>query len=300
MANSGQPLYPRIWKLTIGTYDLSRLRVTFKVKSSLKPEPNTADVSVYNLSDNHRAAFEVSGPLVMRLQVGYGQNTHQIFLGEVRTCFTEVQGPDKITKFASGDGEQAILGTRIRVTYGNQVQIGTCIQDIANVLGVGAGNLSYAVSQLQNRGLTSIYPRGIALSGNAWKELTTICTSCGLECTIQDGALLILEQGQALAGDAVRLASDSGLEGSPTADNDGTVNCVARLIPELRPGCKVQIESFGLGASPGLLSRGRIGRGVFRIYDAEYAGDTHGGDWNVSLGCQKINNAVVQLQEVVV
>ena len=284
--NNGIALYPRVWRLRIGTFDLSRLRITFRVKSSLKPEPNTADVSVYNLSDNHRSQLEVAGPLVMRLEVGYGQNTHQIFLGEVRTCFTEVQGPDRITKFSSGDGEQAVLGTRIRVTYGNQVQIGTCINDIAKALGVGAGNLSYAVSQLQNRGLTTIYPRGVALSGNAWKELVTICKSCGLEATIQDGALLILEQGQALQNAAVRLAADSGLEGSPTADNDGTVNAVARLIPELRPGCKVQLESLS------------VGRGVFRIYDAEYTGDSHGEDWHVSLGMQKISNAVIQLQEV--
>ena len=197
---------------------------------------------------------------------------------------------------ASGDGEQAVLGTRIRVTYGNQVQIGTCINDIAKALGVGAGNLSYAVSQLQNRGLTTIYPRGVALSGNAWKELVTICKSCGLEATIQDGALLILEQGQALQNAAVRLAADSGLEGSPTADNDGTVNAVARLIPELRPGCKVQLETV---ARVGSISGGSsVSKGVFRIYDAEYTGDSHGEDWHVSLGMQKISNAVIQLQEV--
>lgn len=284
--NNGMKLYPRIWRLRIGTFDLSRLRITFRVKSSLKPEPNTADVSVYNLNADHRSQLEVAGPLVMRLEVGYGQDTHQIFLGEVRTCFTEVEGTNKITKFSSGDGEQAVLGTRIRVTYGNQVQIGTCINDIAKALGVGTGNLDYAVSQLQSRGLTTIYPRGIALSGNAWRELITICRSCGLEATIQDGALLILEQGQALQGAAVRLAKDSGLEGSPTADNDGTVNAVARLIPELRPGCKVQLESLS------------VGRGVFRIFDAEYTGDTHGSDWHVSLGMHKISNAVVQLQKV--
>jgi hypothetical protein len=197
----------------------------------------------------------------------------------VRTCFTQVSGPDRITKFSSGDGEQAILGTRIRVTYGNQIQIDTAIENIANALGIGVGNLGPVTQKLKSRGLASIYPQGVALSGNAWRELATICKSCGLEATIQDGALLLLEQGKALEGSAVRLSPSTGLIGSPTADNDGTVNCQALLVPELRPGVKVQIESLS------------VGRAVYRVYDAEYTGDTHGTDWYASLGCQRVTTA---------
>jgi hypothetical protein len=273
-------LYPRVWRLTIGTFDLSQLRITFRVKSSLKPEPNTADIEVYNLSDDHRAQLEQANNPTMRLEVGYNGSTHQIFLGEVRTCFTAVEGPDRITKFSSGDGEQAVLGTRIKVTYGTQVQIDTCLSDIARALGVGVGNLESVAAKLKSRGLASIYPRGISLNGNAWRELVYICRSAGLEATVQDGALLIVEQGQALAGVAVRLASDSGLVGSPTADNDGTVNCVAKLIPELRPGVQVQLASLSAN-------------GVYRVYDAEYTGDSHGEDWQVSLGMQKLKNAYI-------
>jgi hypothetical protein len=273
-------LYPRVWRLTIGNLDLSKLRITFRVKSTLKAEPNTADVEVYNLSDAHRTQLEEAQKNVMRLEVGYNGSTHQIFLGEVRTCFTETDGVDRVTKFSSGDGEQAVLGTRIRVTYGTQVQIDTCMRDLAKALGVGEGNLSNVAAKLKSRGLASIYPRGAALSGNAWRELVYICRSCGLEATIQDGALLILEQGQALADVAVRLAPNSGLVGSPTVDNDGTVNCVAKLIPELRPGVKVQLDSLS-------------GKGVYRVYDAEYTGDSHGDEWQVSLGMQKLKNVYI-------
>lgn len=273
-------LYPRVWRLTVGPLDLSKLRIKFRVKSSLKPEPNTADVEVYNLSDDHRAQLEQAQTQIMRLEVGYNGTTHQIFLGEVRTCFTSVEGPDRVTKFSSGDGEQALLGTRIRVTYGTQVLVDTCIRDIAKALGVGVGNLSQVTNQLKARGTAVLYPRGVALDGNAWRELVYICRSCGLEATIQDGALLILEQGQALINSAVRLAANSGLVGSPTVDNDGTINAVARFIPELRPGCKVFLDSLS-------------GKGVYRIYDAEYVGDSHGDDWQVSLGMQKLRQTYV-------
>lgn len=281
-------LYRRAWQLQIGNLDLSKLAMKFKVKSSLKPEPNTCDVEVYNLSDAHRSQLETLTAQTLKLSVGYNNRTHQIFLGQVRTCFTEVNGPDRITKFSSGDGEQAVLGTRIRVTFGNQIFIDNAIQQIAKVLGVGVGNLAPVAAKLRQKGVTSIYPQGVALSGNAWRELITICKSCGLEAAIQDGALLILEQGKALEGSAVRLASDSGLIGSPSADNDGTVNCQALLIPELRPGVKVQLESLS------------VGRAVFRVYNVEYTGDTHGNDWYAQLGLQRIKNAVVTLGEVVV
>lgn len=289
----GQDLFRRAWRLQVGTLDLSNLAMKFKVKSSLKPEPNTCDVEVYNLSDAHRSLLETTTAQVLRLEVGYGDRTHQIFLGQVRTCYTQVNGPDRITKFSSGDGEQAVLGTRIRVTYGNQIQIDTAIEQIAKVLGIGVGNLSSVAARLRAKGVTSIYPQGAALSGNAWRELTTICKSCGLEATIQDGALLILEVGKALEGSAVRLSPSTGLIGSPTADSDKTtgvltVNCEALLIPELRPGVRVQLESLSTG------------RAVYRIYDAEYTGDTHGNDWYAHLGMQRVNNAVVTLGEVVI
>jgi hypothetical protein len=281
-------LFRRAWSLQVGTLDLSKLAMKFKVKSSLKAEPNTCDVEVYNLSDEHRSLLETTTAQTLKLAVGYNDRTHQIFLGQVRTCFTQVSGPDRITKFSSGDGEQAILGTRIRVTYGNQIQIDTAIENIAKVLGIGVGNLSPVTAKLKSRGLASIYPQGVALSGNAWRELATICKSCGLETTIQDGALLLLEQGKALEGSAVRLSPSTGLVGSPTADNDGTVNCQALLVPELRPGVKVQLESLS------------VGRTVYRVYDAEYTGDTHGQDWYASLGMQRVKGAVVTLGEVVI
>jgi hypothetical protein len=214
-------------------------------------------------------------------------------LGEVRTCYTQVYGPDRITKFSSGDGEQALLGTRIRVTYGNQIQVDTAISEIAKTLGIGVGNLAPVAAKLKAKGLASIYPQGVALSGNAWRELQTIARSCGLEASIQDGALMLLEVGQALAGSAVRLSPSTGLIGSPTADTDKTsgvltVNAQALLVPELRPGVRVQLESLSTG------------RAVYRIYDAEYTGDSHGQEWYCHLGMQRVQNAVVTLGEVVV
>ena len=288
-----QELFRRAWRLQVGTLDLSNLAMKFKVKSSLKPEPNTADVEVYNLSDAHRSQLETETAQVLKLEVGYGDRTHQIFLGEVRTCYTQVNGPDRITKFSSGDGEQAVLGTRIRVTYGNQIQVDTAISEIAKVLGIGVGNLAPVAAKLKAKGLASIYPQGVALSGNAWRELQTIARSCGLEATIQDGALMLLEVGQALAGSAVRLSPSTGLIGSPSADSDKTsgvltVNCQALLVPELRPGVKVQLESLSTG------------RAVYRIYDCEYTGDSMGQDWYCHLGLQRVTNAVVTLGEVVI
>ena len=281
-------LFKRVWQLQIGTLDLSNLAIRFKVKSSLKPEPNVADVEVYNLSDQNRSILEQLQTPNLRLIAGLGDRAHQIFLGQVRTCYTVVEGPDRITKFSSGDGEQAILGTRIRATYGNQIQIDTAIQDIAKVLGVGVGNLAPIANKLRSKGIASIYPQGVALSGNAWRELETICRSCGLEATIQDGALLITELGKAMEGFAVNLTPSTGLIGSPTADNNGTTNCVALIMPELRPGMKVQMDSLATG------------KAVYRIYDAEYTGDTHGQDWYVSMGLQKLTNSRVTLGEVVI
>ena len=64
------------------------------------------------------------------------------------------------------------------------------------------------------------------------------------------------------------------VQGPPEVVNRRTVTLKACLIPGLIPGQQVMIESS-------------VVSGPFRISQAEYAGDTHGQDWGVSLTCHR-------------
>jgi isochorismate hydrolase len=56
-------LFPRAWRVIVGDLDVSNLDVEFKVLSTLKPEPNKCVLTIWNLSQDHRAELLNRGRL---------------------------------------------------------------------------------------------------------------------------------------------------------------------------------------------------------------------------------------------
>lgn len=261
--------------------DVSALRCVFKVKKSLKAEPNTAEIKVYNLSESSRRILEAASKLSVRLEAGYeSTGTSQLYLGEARSAWTSWL-PDQSceTTITTGDSEKEIQESRIHVSVGAGVPPDVALTAIARALNVGEGNVAQALATLKAKGVAAMFGPGTAISGSAARELTDFCRSAGLEWSVQDGKLQILDKGRALNALAVELGPDSGLIGSPTIDfaassktNKGGVYVKARalLIPELTPGRKVSFKSKAVS-------------GGYRIEEVEYVGDSHGGDWYANI-----------------
>lgn len=257
--------------------DVSELRCTFKVKRTLKPDPNTATVEIYNLSESSRSTLEGAKKLVLRLDAGYvDTGTTQLFLGEVRNAFTRAEETDVITTVTSGDSEKEMQEARLHMTLGPGITAPTALAAIAATLNVGPGNLAQAQALLAAKGATAMYGvHGSAITGNAARAMTDICRSAGLEWSIQDGTLQFLNKNQPAAQKAVELSSDSGLIGSPSVDYSAssktkkggvTVKATCLIIPDLLPGRLAVMKT-------------RFITGGFRIEEVEYEGDTFGDAW---------------------
>lgn len=270
-------LWGRDWALTIGNVRITDLRVQFRCVRSLKPAPNTLDLTVYNLNDARRKALDDASTLTTYLEVGYRDGLAGIFRGDVRSVSSIVQGSDIVTRLSSGDGEKAIRGKRVAVTYGKQVTAGQILDGLVASLGLKPGNVAKAKAELSQLNTTTLYPAGVSLFGNTWRELQTFARSAGLEISIQDGAIQVLNAGEPLADRGVLLTSDTGLIGSPSTDADGTVSFQCLMIPELKPGVKVQLDS-------------RYVKGYYRLTRVEYKGDTgvEAKDWGPECHAERI------------
>lgn len=280
-------LFLRDSSLIVGDLDISALDFDFKSVKSLKPEPNTLDLKVYNLSVDTRRKLQKAGPVTAVLNLGYLSGMSQAFLGQIRSTFTDRDGPDLVTHIASGDSEQEIQKSRCAVTFGSQVSVDAALNSIVKTLGLGNGNLAQAVARLKQRGITNLFPRGGVFYGNTWRVLQDFARSAQLEISIQDGHLQILDIGQALQGKAILLASGdgpkypgqrTGIIGSPTIDADGTVNAVTLPIPEINPGRVVIFDTLAV-------------QGQYRIYHCEYNGEKRGKSWYINLVAQPLQNS---------
>ena len=277
---SGVQLFGRSWRITVDTLQLTGIDVEFQVKKTLKPEPNTCDLKLYNLTSDHQKQIE-QNPAVLKLkkvpvrvEAGYGTNLAQIFLGELRAGWTVNDGPDVITELSTGDGEKGMASARLNVSFGPGTPIDTVLREIVSTLGVGQGNVQKAVSLLQAKGLFNFSSKGVVLKGNAAQHLTDFCKGAGLEWSVQDGNVQILTLGQPLQGQALQLDSSTGLIGSPSVDSKGVLSCQALMIPGLRPGQLLQMNSLHV-------------KGGYRINTVEYQGDTLGNDWYAKITADK-------------
>lgn len=244
-------------------FDLSNLDCVFHAKKSLKQEPNTCEVKLYNLAEFTRLTLETPKRLILRLDAGYPGKVCQIFLGEVRGAKSSVEGPDIITEISTGDSEQEMATSRIKMTVGPNTTAKTVLEAIAREMKVGLGNVSSVAARLQASGA---FGQGTLIKGKCADELTRVCDANNISWSVQNGVLQFLEHGTALDAEAVLLSPNTGLVGSPTIDHKGIVSATALIQPDLTPGRKVKFDSLAF-------------KGVHKITDVEYTGDTRGQDW---------------------
>jgi hypothetical protein len=298
LALVGTPLFNRQLSLTIGYplnpkqnitvpftadssrgIDISGFDVDFNVEKSTKPgEPNNVHLRVYNLAPTTRQAISGAQKLTVRLEAGYLGAVAQLYFAEARAAWTTAEGPDYITTIESTDTIARPTGVHsttkaqpggasgnIYRTTGAYVPLQQAFQAIVQQMGVGKGNLDQALAQLQSKGFTSV-PGG-ALIGNTARRMTDLCRSAGLQWWIDDGALVLVNAGQALqTTKAIRISEESGMIGSPSVDSQGALSVKTLLIPGLAPGVLISVDSLFVN-------------GGYRIEKIKYIGSTYGKDW---------------------
>jgi len=268
-----QRLFKRTYRLVVDTLEITDLDVQFSVSRSLGATPNTCEISVFNLSENQRKAID-EYKVNVNLLAGYGGENTLIFSGNLRDTQSERTGPDIITKMATGDGELKRRVARVQKSFGPGTSIDAVLKACATAMGLGLGNLS-ALTKVEFIRGGAIFPMGTVLSGSAARELDEILRSCGLEYSIQNGAIQVLTRKQALTGTAVVLSNDTGLLTQPSVDSRGFATATCLMIPDLFPGRRVQFDTPDL-------------QGFFRVNKADYSGDTRGDDWSVELFCEPL------------
>lgn len=270
--------FDRKYRLVCGQLDVSELDIAFKVTKTNKPKPNTCTIKIWNLGPENRALLATPKNLPIRLDAGYRDGIATIFLGEVRTLQSATVGTDIITTLSTGDSEKAVQKAHLNVPIGAGAGPDQAIRLIANAMGVGEGNTQAAIAKIRTKGFANVYGKRAVLSGHASQELTDLCKSAGLEWSIQDGKIQVLDLNKPLEGTAFLVSADTGMIGSPTVDHKGFVECTMFLLPILRIGSKVQFDAENM-------------KGLYRVIHLEFKGSNREQEWQVKMVCQRITAA---------
>jgi len=242
-------LYDRRVTITVDTIQIVDLDCEFKVDKTLKPAPNNCDVTIYNLTEDHRAQLEQVTPkgkepthgIPCEIVAGYADGTSQIWLGDLRTAHSAYEDHEWVTKLSAGDGEKGAAHARLHISYGAKTQIDVALRAMARAMGVGEGNLSKVVARLKMAG-AAVFPTGVTISGPVYRQMQTWAQSADLQLSIQDSALQFIDIGKALQGEALVLTHDTGLR-EASVDNEGVLTAKIDMIPGVRMGGVVIVDS---------------------------------------------------------
>lgn len=260
--------------------EITDLRFSFRVRKTLGKEPNTAEFTVWNLSQQSRAELQGKA-LRLTLSAGYEDTLAALFVGDSRHVDSSPDGPDWMTVIQCGDGERGYRHGRVSESFRAGVPVTSVLQKIADGLQIDGTSVT-GVEGLRGRQ----YVAGYTAHGRAARELDRILRGFGFEWSIQDGHLQVLAPEAATAETIVELSAATGLIGSPTLNTPSptqqldpftgrvrsvggkpTLKAKSLLQPEIKPGRRVRIDSV-----TGI-------KGLFRVTDVTHMGDTKGAEW---------------------
>lgn len=226
--------FDRKYRLDIGDVEITGLDVEFDIKKTLKKEPNTAAIRIFNLAEKTRRAFE-GRDLPVAIHAGYasdsplgastesaltdiglgpGSTLPLLFSGTLRYAHsTQTPEQDWLTSISSGDGDRGVTKARTKRSYRAGTPWIEIIEDLCDDLGIGTGNILELNSSIDLA--TKKLGKKKIVHGSAADELSKILDSSGYDWSIQDGDLQMLSFGSPTSDEAVILDKDSGLIGSP-------------------------------------------------------------------------------------
>ena len=261
----------------------SPIHIAFKITKSNEPTPNSGTVSIWNLAGYTRDKIRNIGDFI-ELSAGYLRDDYGVRVvirADVIGITNIKQGVDIITTVSLGDGVEFLKTIKQAYSFKEGASVKAIIEKIAKAEGITLKSLAGVVDATFANGFSEMGPLGDVLDKLVGK--------LDAQWSFQNNELQVMPKLGNNGSPVFRIASDTGMIGSPTRDVDTSLvttapqsdgwKVSALLRPELGPGDRVEIESDIADAS-----------GIYHIKDITHSGDTHGADFTSTMSVRESGN----------
>jgi len=273
------PLFDRSCTVLVDIDDeqtvINGVRISFECEKTSTSTKNSASIKIYNLAETTRDIINTEEAAIT-LMAGYLQDVGEeiLFKGDVVFTKTNFISPDLITEIELKDGGNALRDARLNRSF----KAGTSAQDIVQAL---ADETKLTIKEI-TADLKDSYANGVSVTGLVSESLTKILKKFGIDWTVTDGELQVIDKDTANSDTAIILNPSTGLVGLPAfliddknelpdAQNPNKkLKLTSLLIPSINPTRKLKIES-------------RIVDGLYVVDNVTHTGDTHGDKWLSSI-----------------
>lgn len=293
--------------------DLSQLHFRFQTVQNDEESPANCSIRVHNMSDDTLNGLKKEFNRII-LNAGYeNANFGLIFDGTLKQ-FRIGREPDGVTNYVDllvADGDIAYNFAVINQT----VEAGLTKKQVlaATIASMKDYKMTGNIENFPDAG--GVLPRGKVLFGMARAHVRSQVRGEGCSWSIQNNVIQVLPLDGYLPGEAVVLSASTGLIGRVEQTAEG-IRARCLLNPKITVGGLVKIdnasinqtlsqnpnETGGAGQLPynkyaGIQLLADLSNdGLYRVYVAEYTGDTRGQDWYTELVCLKVDPVTLKVK----
>lgn len=249
------------------------LHISFTIEKNTLETSNTSKIQVWNLSPTSLSILDTEDCIV-ELQAGYEDHTSLIFVGNVVTVETKLDGADRLTELEVVDGRVELRDTYMTISYVEKVNTKAIFDQISSLMGVSViYSASCVFEDLQN---------GFSFVGAAKDALSKLCDACGFSWSMQNHVLHIRLPNEPINTRAYVLSPETGLLDIPKRVTLAQENGEAsnNETDKKQIGYEVRYLLNGaIGVNDFVRLESRSIKGDFRVDKITMNGDNMEGEW---------------------
>ena len=180
------------------------LDIEFDIPFENNEEPDVANITIYNLSENSINAVKKDQRFI--INAGYRGDVGTIFKGTLQKAATRWSGVDKISEFTVGDGAKEWLIKEVSEVYGENITAQAILEDLTEKFDLELGKLDL-VENL-------IYPKGRVIDCMLKDAVKQIANECRSQFCISKEKIYIMPFDEGMETGFL-LNKNTGLIGSP-------------------------------------------------------------------------------------
>lgn len=250
------------------------LHISFSLEKADVQSPNSAKISLWNLSPAHLSTL-AQKDCVVTLKAGYGSTLPLIFVGTVTNIETAPDGADTRTDLEALDGRKELRDTYTTLSYLSKIDSKKVIED-------AAGSMGLPVVFSEKASFIS-FP-DYSFVGPAKDALDRVCGTNKLVWSIQNGVIQITRPNEPVNMRAFLLSPNTGLVDVPkklTKGEKNSGNAVANSEQnKTQIGWEVvYLMNAAIGVNDYVKLESKKVSGVFRVSKVKIDGDNFGERW---------------------
>lgn len=250
------------------------LHISFSLEKAEVQSPNTAKISLWNLSPAHLAALNQKDCIVT-LKAGYGASMPLVFVGTVTNVETQADGADTRTDVEALDGRKELRDTYVTLSYLSSISSKDIIQTVA-------GQMGLAVVFSEQASFADI--PDYSFVGPGKEALDRICGTNKLVWSIQNGILQVRGPNEPINTRAFLLSPKTGLVDIPKKLAKGEQNSGNAVANSGQNKAQIGWEvvylmNAAIGVNDYVKLESKKVSGVFRVSKVKIEGDNFGERW---------------------